>query len=86
MASNNTVMRKVDVGAAYAPLSETSLIASVEISALPGNAANVLFKGDDDSDVPWVPGEFHKFERVDLSEILVKGTVGDSVTVIGGTW
>jgi hypothetical protein len=46
----------------------------------------VFFQGDDGSDVPWVPGEYHAVYRVDLSRILVKGTPGDQVTVIGGTW
>jgi hypothetical protein len=50
--------------------------------------ADVVFElfGHDGSDVPWVPGEYHAVYRVDLSRILIKGTPGDLVTVIGGTW
>jgi len=83
---NNVVMRKVTVGAAYAPLSTTALVASVTISCPPANAGNVVFKGDDGSDVPWVPGEWHDFRGVNLAEIEVKGTPGDAVTIVGGTW
>jgi hypothetical protein len=83
---NSTIMRRIPVTADYQPLSAVPLVGSFEISAVPTNAATVFFQGDDGSDVPWVPGEYHAVYRVDLSRILVKGTPGDQVTVIGGTW
>jgi hypothetical protein len=83
---NSTIMRRIEVATDYQPLSETPLVGSFEISAVPTNAATVFFRGDDGSDVPWMPGEYHAVYRVDLSRILVKGTPGDQVTVIGGTW
>jgi len=83
---NNTIMRKVTVVANYQPLSATELIGSVTISAQPTNSGPVYFKGDDGSDVPWLPGEWHRFVSVNLAEIEVKGTPGDVVTVVGGTW
>lgn len=83
---NNTVMRKITVTGTYQPLASSRLVASVTISCPPGNAGGVLFKGDDGSDVPWLAGEWHEFRSVDLSAVQVKGTPGDVVTVIGGTW
>jgi hypothetical protein len=83
---NNIVMRKIVVTGSYQPLASASLVASVTISTPPANAGNVLFKGDDGSDVPWVPGEWHEFRSIDLSAVLVKGTAGDVVTLVGGTW
>lgn len=83
---NSTIMRRIAVATDYRRLSATPLVGSFEISAVPTNAASVCFLGDDGSDVPWVPGEYHAVYRVDLSRILVKGTPGDQVTVIGGTW
>ena len=83
---NNTIMRKIDVTGDYTPLVSESLVGSVTISCLPTNAGDVYFKGDDGSDVPWKPGQWIDFRRVDLSEIEVKGTPGDVVTAIGGTW
>jgi hypothetical protein len=83
---NNFIMRKHDVQAALSPLSDRSLVASVTISCPPGNAEAVIFLGDDGSEVPWVPGEWHTLRSIDLSEIRVKGQVGDTVTVVGGTW
>jgi hypothetical protein len=83
---NNVIMRKIILTADYQPLASQSLVGSVTISAPPGNAGNVSFKGDDGSDVPWIPGEWHTFRSVDLSAIQAKGTPGDTVTVVGGTW
>jgi hypothetical protein len=83
---NNTIMRKIDVTGSYQPLVGESLVGSVTISCLPTNAGDVIFKGDDGSDVPWKPGQWIDFRRVDLAAIECKGTPGDVVTAIGGTW
>jgi len=83
---HNIVMRKITVTGEYQPLVSASLVASVTISTPPTNSANVLFKGDDGSDVPWVPGEWHEFRSIELAGIQVKGTPGDVVTVVGGSW
>ena len=85
---NNVLMRKVDVTGDWAALASEKTVASVTISCPPANAGNVTFKSLDDSgdEVPWIPGEWHAFERVDLARIEVKGTPGDTVTLVGGTW
>ena len=83
---NNFIIRKIMVTASYLPLVSPKLTASVTISCPPTNTASVLFRGDDGSDVPWLPGEWHEFRSIDLSELQIKGNAGDSVTVIGGTW
>jgi hypothetical protein len=84
---NNVIMRIVTVTGNYQPLVAASLVAgTVTISCPPTNAAVVYFKGDDGSDVPWVAAEYHEFRGVDLSGIQVKGTPGDVVTLVGGTW
>jgi hypothetical protein len=83
---NNILMRKVTVTAGYQPLVAERTVVSCTISCPPSNAGSVNFKGDDGSDVPWVPGEWHDFRGVNLAEIEVKGTPGDAVTVVGGTW
>jgi hypothetical protein len=67
-------------------LVSASLVGSVTISSPPTNAAVVYFLGDDGSDVPWVPGEWHSFRSIDLAAVRVKGTAGDVVTINGGTW
>ncbi len=83
---NNTIMRKIDVTADWAPLSSQRLVGTVDISTPPGNSGPVQFRGDDGSEVPWIPGEYHTLHGVNLAEIFIKGTVGDTVTVVGGTW
>jgi len=83
---NNVIQRRIAVGAAYAPLSATPLIFSGDISCEPANGHVVYFRGDDGSDVPWIAGEWHRFCAVDLATVFVKGTVGDHVSVVGGTW
>ena len=83
---NNVFMRKVDVTEEYTPLVSERIVLTVTISAPPTNAANVFFKGEDGSDVPWTSGEWHQFSSINLAELQVKGTLGDVITIIGGTW
>ena len=83
---NNVFMRKVNVTEEYAPLVSERTVLTVTISAPPANSASVFFKGDDGSDVPWMAGEWHQFSRINLAELQVKGTPGDVVTIIGGSW
>lgn len=83
---NNVIMRKIVVTADYQPLVSDRVIGSVTISTPPTNAADVIFQGDDGSEVPWIPGEWHEFRSINLAELVVKGTPGDVVTVKGGTW
>ena len=83
---NNVIMRKIVLTDTYQPLSEVQLIGSVTISCPPLNAANAIFKGDEDAEVPWIPGEWHDFRSINLADLQVKGTPGDVVTVVGGTW
>ena len=83
---NNVIMRKTVVTGSYAPLVAGQLVGTFTISCPPGTSGTVYFLGDDGSDVPWIKGEWHVFKGVDLASIKVKGTDGDVVTVVGGTW
>ena len=83
---NNIIMRKITVSENYTPLAVEKTVVTVTISAVPTNVGNVLFKGDDGSDVPWSPGEWHTLRSVNLADIQIKGTAGDLVTIVGGTW
>ena len=83
---NNVLMRKVSVTASYQPLAADRTVVTVTISCPPGNVAVVYFEGDDRSDVPWIAGEWHTLVGVNLADIQVKGTVGDCVTLVGGSW
>ncbi|HOD84865.1 MAG: hypothetical protein BWX88_05185 [Planctomycetes bacterium ADurb.Bin126] len=85
---NNVILRKINVTGSWQPLSAARLIGSVTIATPPANAGNVLFRNaaEPTQEVAWVPGEWYDFYRIGLSEIEVKGSVGDAVTVVGGTW
>jgi hypothetical protein len=77
-------MSVITVGAGYAPLAATrTILTRGDISCPPGNLHPVLFKGPGFADVPWVPTEWHAFRGVDLAQIQVKGTAGETVTVVG---
>ena len=84
---NNVVLRTIALSADFQPLSpRDSEVASVDVTAPPGNQAPVIFQGDDGSTVTWIPGEYHTFLRVDLAAIRARGTPGDVLTLVGGTW
>jgi hypothetical protein len=83
---NNVLMRKITLTANYQPLAAARTVVTATISCPPANTGNVLFKGDDGADVPWVAGEWHTLLGVNLADIQVKGTPGDTVTLVGGTW
>ena len=75
---NNVVMRKITVTGEYQPLVSSSLVASVTISTPPTNAGDVLFKGDDGSDVPWVANDMDRTQtavRQQIGEILAEADV-----------
>jgi len=84
--SNKAITRSVAVTAVYAPLAAAHDVATVEISTPAGNAGYVTFKDAAGSEMPWEPGEFHRFKGVDLNTIEIKGTVGDTVSIVGGAW
>ena len=83
---HNLVQRRVVLTADWQPVSAVPLVASVDVSCLPQNIGLVWFQGDDGSEVPWLPGEWHQFQRIDLGNLRVRGSPGDTLTVIGGTW
>jgi hypothetical protein len=83
---NNLIMRRKAVAADWQPLVDARLIGSGVISCPPTNSGNIIFEGDDGSEVPWLPGEWHAVRCVDFNEVRVKGTPGDMVEIKGGTW
>ena len=83
---NNIIARKVTITANYAALSsDTDDIGTITITSPASNSGNINIQGDAGGDTPIVPGEWHKFENVRLSDIKVKGTADDILTIIGNT-
>ena len=87
---NNVIMRTITLTDQYQPLSsKTQEVGSVEITCVPGNQGPAYFICNDSQSqagVIFQQGEYHDFFHIDLSEIKVRGTPGDQITVIGGTW
>lgn len=85
---HNVILRTITVTGAWQPLSATPLVGSVTLSTPPTNSATTLLRceADTENQVSLVPGEWHDLKRVELSALQVKGTPGDKVTLIGGTW
>ena len=78
--------KKIVLTAVYARVSDVAMVVSAIITCPSTNAGPVYIKGDDAADVPMAPGDWYPIKHVDLNELEVKGTVGDVLTVIGGTW
>lgn len=84
---NNVLMRRIVLTADWQPLTDRDVeVATVDVQAPPTNTGPVLFLGDTDHEVPWIAGEYHTLVRVNLADLRVKGTPGDIVTLIGGSW
>jgi hypothetical protein len=83
---NNPILRKLTVNSQFQPLSSTRLVGSFVITSPTYNSGLITFKADSGPDVPWEPGEWHEFHRVNLADLQVKGAAGDVITIIGGTW
>ena len=80
------IIRQASLTSEYAPVSETSEVCFVTLSAPATNqhTANVL--GDDGAtDVPMSPGQQFPLHAVDLADIRLKGTAGDVITIIGSS-
>ena len=79
---NNLVQRRIVLTADWQPVSAVPLVASVDVSCLPQNVGLVWFQGDDGSEVPWLPGEWHSFQRIDLGvqsgQFLIAVNLGNS--------
>jgi len=75
--------KEVALTTSYAAIESARTEVRCTISAPPTNGANAYVEDADGGDVRLVPGEWHTFDRIDLSLVKVKGTVGDVLTVVG---
>ena len=83
---NNLIARKYDLTTSYQPLASSRTVVTVTLSAPPDNVDPAYILGDTGQDIPLVPGEWHILHHVNLADIQVKGSVGDMITLNGGTW
>ena len=85
---NNVILRTVTLDGQWQPLSAEPLVGTVTVSTPPANTDSVLFRtrAEPAMTVAWIPGEWHAFTRIDLSEVEVSAPAGNTVTIVGGTW
>ncbi len=84
--ANSIILRTVEVTEEWRPLSPEPLVGTVDVSTPPTNSGPVFFKAGVGEEAWFLPGEFHAFQRIPIHSVFVKGTAGDMVTIIGGTW
>ena len=83
------IARKIVLTSNFVAVEAESCFGSVTVTASPDNQDVVLIDSDDPvgSDVPLQPGEFHRFDDIDLSSLKIKlgpaGAENDYVTIMG---
>ncbi len=84
--ANQIISRTAIVTASDVALNATKLVVGhCEITCPTDNTGNVTFTDDDSNTAEWEPGEWKEFNSIDLNKILIKGTAGDKVTIVGDT-
>jgi hypothetical protein len=80
----NPVLLRLDLADEEQPLSEVPLVATFTLTASHENAADVILVAEDRGDILIPPGGHYRFERVDLSLILVRGQGEESAVFVVG--
>ena len=83
--ANGVFMRQITLTGVHQPLGGNEVY-TVDISCPPTNTGPAFFKAGAGSEVGWLPSEWHHCRRIRLSDITVRGTPGDVVSIVGGTW
>ena len=84
--ANNVVLKTIELTETWQPLSPGSLVATVTLSCPAGNAGPASIRTPAGAEASLDPGEWHTLHRVDLNRIEASGNVGDTLSVVGGTW
>ena len=53
------------------------------LTSADGNATAYLLSSDGITDIPIAAGKSHEYSAVDLATVFVKGTPGDTLTLVG---
>ena len=79
----NLVLLKVELTDEFKPLSEDRLIATFSLVASEKNTDDAILSDGKGAEIDLPAGMQFRFERVDLSELVVKSKVGEVVFVVG---
>jgi len=83
---NNVILRVMELTETFRPLADRPLIGTVTISAPPSNSGPVFLRAGPGEEAYLINGEHHLMHRIDLFSLAARGTPGDVLTIIGGTW
>ncbi|NUQ51368.1 MAG: hypothetical protein HUU19_01570 [Phycisphaerales bacterium] len=81
----NFVLLKIDLTDEFKPVTENRLIATFTLVASGKNTEDAFLTDGKGAEVELPLGTRFEFERVDLSELLVKGKTGEVLFVVGHT-
>lgn len=81
----NLVLLKVELTGDLKPLSEQRLVATFSLFASEKNTQDAIVSDENGAEIDLPAGMQFRFERVDLSELLVKSKAGEVVFVVGHT-
>jgi hypothetical protein len=81
----NVVLLKVELEEEPQPLSQTRLVATFTLVASEKNTQDAVLTDGKGTEIDLPAGRQFRFERVDLSELLVKSKAGEVVFVVGHT-
>ncbi len=81
----NLVLLKAELTDEFKPLSEERLIATFSLVPSDKNTDEVVITDGKGAEVELPAGMQFRFERVDLSELMVKSKAGEVVFVVGHT-
>lgn len=83
--ANGILLRQITVTATFQPLGGNEVF-TVDVSCPPTNSGPVYFKTGTGPEIPWCSSEWHRLVRIKLKDVSVRGTPGDVVSLVGGTW
>jgi hypothetical protein len=81
----NLVLLKVELTDEFKPISEDRLVAAFALAASAKNTEEVVITDGQGAEVELAVGTQFRFERVDLSALLVKSKPGETLFVVGHT-
>jgi hypothetical protein len=81
----NLVLLRVELTDEFKPLSDDRLIATFSLVASEKNTDDAILSDGKGAEIDLPAGMHFRFERVDLSELVVKSKVGEVVFVVGHT-
>jgi hypothetical protein len=81
----NVVLLKVELSEEPRPLSDARLVATFALVASEKNTQDAILTDGKGTEIDLPAGRQFRFERVDLSELLVRSKAGEFVFVVGHT-